>query len=79
MNKPCGCMECKVRAAIGATDPNIPIDVKCAVVALGEVMAECLAHLPSSTAKMAARELLIARKKWLKEPRVSIQHPAGNA
>lgn len=23
--------------------------------------------------------VFLARKKWLKEPRVSIQHPAGNA
>lgn len=86
MNEPapkakCGCLECRVRAALcgGEVDAPFEIDTNDAIKALGNIMGELLAHHSSKAAKHFAAALLEHRKTWLKHPRVAAQHPAGNA
>ena len=76
---PCDCLECRIRRACGFAE-NVPIDIQPAAYALGNVFAELLAFVPARTAKMMVAELLVARRKWLKNPRVAAQQPpAGHA
>lgn len=77
----CGCLECRVRAALFGGEINAPfeIDTGEAIKALGNVLAELLAHHSSKNAKSFAAQLLAARKEWTKHPRVAAQHPVGNA
>jgi hypothetical protein len=77
----CGCLECRVRASLygGEITQNFEIDVNEAVKALGNILAELLAHHSSKSAKHFAAALLEHRKVWLKHPRVVTQHPVGNA
>jgi hypothetical protein len=78
----CGCLECRVRQALyGSADISAPfeIDINEAAKALGNILAELLAHHSSKSAKHFAGALLEHRKRWLKHPRVAAQHPVGNA
>lgn len=77
----CGCLECRIRAALFGGDPtaNFEIDTGEAIKALGNCLAELLAHHSTKSAKQFAEALLIARKEWVKHPRVAAQHPVGNA
>jgi hypothetical protein len=77
----CGCTECRIRAAMFGGDPTEPfeIDTGRAILALGNVLSELLAHHSEASAKMFADELLLARKQWLDHPRIVVQHPVGNA
>jgi hypothetical protein len=84
MTSPCVCMECRIRAAIhgDGRPPSEPFacDIGEALMALGEVMSELLAHTSTKSAKTLVGELLVARKKWQREPRIAVQQPAaGNA
>jgi hypothetical protein len=79
---PCICMECRVRQAIigKPTTDLSEVDTTEALNALGNVVAELLAHHSSKAAKRYAAQLLDARKRWQAEPRVAIQNPpAGHA
>lgn len=79
----CGCLECRVRQALyGSSEINAPfeIDTNEAIKALGNVLAELLAHHSNKAAKHFAAALLDHRKRWLKHPRVAAQQPpAGHA
>lgn len=77
----CGCLECRVRAALYGGTPTGPFEINTgeAIVALGEILGELLAHHSEDSAKLFADELLSARKDWLEHPQVAIQHPKGNA
>ena len=79
----CGCLECRLRATLGYDAPKgIPFmcDTGEALIAMGNIMAELLAHHSTKSAKHFADELLKARKKWMQEPRVMAQgQQAGNA
>ncbi|YBW39820.1 hypothetical protein ACMYR2_2347 [Nitrobacter sp. TKz-YC01] len=78
----CNCLECRLRAALsGQGKPEQPFDVDVgeAITAMGNVMSELLAHVPSKSAKRFSAELMVARKKWLDHPRVATQHPKGSA
>lgn len=84
MTTPCLCMECRVRAAVHGAEkpPGAPFecDTGEAIKALGEVLAELLAHHSTKSAKAFASALLDARKKWQRHPRVAAQQPpAGHA
>lgn len=77
-------MECRVRRAMFGDQERpegpFPIDINEACLALGNVLSECMAHVPTKSAKHLVDELLVARKKWQKHPRVMAQQePAGNA
>ena len=78
----CTCLECRVRGALSVGgDPTalFEVDVNEAAKALGNVLAELLAHHSSKSAKTFVAALLIHRKRWLNHPRVKTQHPVGNA
>jgi hypothetical protein len=78
----CGCLECRVRQSLYGGEINAPfeIDTNEAIKALGNVLAELLAHHSSKAAKHFAAALLDHRKRWLKYPRVAAQQPpAGHA
>ena len=72
--KKCDCMECRIRAAIGA-DTGVPIDLKEPILAMGNVFSELLAFFPTRVAKDMVAELLRSRKEWQKTPRVAVQQP----
>jgi hypothetical protein len=75
----CDCLECRIREACNFRDGE-PVEVAPIVAALGNVLSECLAHFSSRDAKRLAADLLVARKKWLTEPRVAVQQePKGKA
>ncbi|WP_407146274.1 hypothetical protein [Bradyrhizobium sp. ORS 86] len=73
----CNCLECRIRAALSGGNPAAPfeVDINEAIIALGEVMSELLAHVPTKSAKRFADELIVARKKWQAHPRVMAQQP----
>lgn len=78
----CVCMECRVRIAMNDGHVQAELmatDTTEALNALGNVVAELLAHHPTKEAKRYVAELLEARKRWQAEPRVAIQHPRGTA
>jgi hypothetical protein len=77
----CGCLECRVRAALFGGNPTEPfeLDTGEAINALGNVLGELLAHHSSKSAKAFTIALLEQRKEWLNHPRVAAQHPKGNA
>jgi hypothetical protein len=78
----CVCMECRIRAALspdGNPTGDFSVNIGETITALGNVLSELLAYQSSKSAKHFVAELLVARKKWLKHPRVAVQHPAGNA
>jgi hypothetical protein len=78
----CGCLECRIRASLYGGEINAPfeIDTSEAIKALGNVLAELLAHHSGKAAKHFAAALLDHRKRWLKHPRVAAQQPpAGHA
>jgi hypothetical protein len=77
----CNCMECRVRHAIHGGSPDAPFEAEVgeAIGALGNVMAELLAHVPTKTAKYCAVRLLECRKEWQKHLRVAAQHTQGSA
>lgn len=82
MGDRCSCLECRIRAALsedGRPDAPFNVDVGEAIMVMGNVMSELLAHVPSKSAKRFAAELLVARKGWLTVPRVAAQHPKGSA
>ena len=74
----CTCMECRVRKAISGNNPAAPFeaDLNEVLNAVGNILGEVLAHAPTKTAKMFCSELLEARKRWQKHPRVMAQAPA---
>lgn len=73
----CNCLECRIRAALSGGDPTAPFEVEIhgAIIAMGEVLSELLAHVPAKSAKKYAAELLVARKNWQAHPRVMAQQP----
>lgn len=78
----CGCLECRVRAALCGGEVSAPfeIDINDGILALGNILGEMLAHVPTKSAKRFVDELLVSRKKWQKHPRVMTQQPpAGHA
>lgn len=75
----CDCVECRIRAAYDFHE-TAPVDTLPVILALGNVLSELLAYVPSKQAKQAAAELLVTRKEWQKHPRVAAQQePAGHA
>jgi hypothetical protein len=78
----CGCLECRVRAALYGGIPTEPfeLDTNEAIKALGNILGEMLAHHPEESAEHFAAVLLEVRKAWLTHPRVLAQQdPKGNA
>lgn len=81
----CRCMECRIRQAIQGIGPDEPPrfldggEMSEAINSLGNIMAEYLAHTNTRTAKIAVAEILEARKRWQKHPRVAVQLTEGNA
>ncbi|MCK1501524.1 hypothetical protein [Bradyrhizobium sp. 188] len=79
----CTCVECRLRAALSAGgDPGAPfeVDINEAIKAMGNILAEMLAHVPSKAAKAFAQALIEDRNRWQKHPRVMAQQPpAGTA
>lgn len=74
----CGCMECRVRAAL--VEPGQLLNVGQAAMALGEVLAEILAHVGDAASDEFIGELRKARLRWKDHPRVAVQRPhAGQA
>jgi len=78
----CNCLECRIRAAMSGGKPTAPfeIDINEAIKALGNILAEMLAHHDGKSAEAFAIALLDHRERWLKHPRVlAQQHPRGSA
>lgn len=73
----CGCLECRVRAALYGGKPTAPFEINVgnAVIALGSILAELLAHCPEQSAELFVDELLLERKRYLENPLVVIQQP----
>lgn len=79
MTEACTCMECRIRAAIGA-NPTTPISLREPLIAMGEIMGEMLAHLPDASAREFLAQVDACRKRYVAEPRVAVQRPPmGNA
>lgn len=74
----CDCLECRVRTAIGASS-GVPLDTAAVLRTIGEVAAELLAHHTTKNAKSFVAALLLARKRFMQEPRVVIQHTQGSS
>lgn len=78
----CRCLECRIRAAMFGGKPTEPfeIDTGEAIAALGNILAEMLAHHDDICAEAFTIALLEHREQWLKHPRVLVQQPPrGNA
>lgn len=74
----CNCMECRIRNALSA--PGELIHIGQAATALGEVLAEVLAHVGEEAAEEFISGLRDARIRWKGHPRVAVQRPhAGSA
>jgi hypothetical protein len=77
-------MECRIRDAVKASDEERgsmgesmrEVDIPAALIALGEVSSELLAHASTRAAKAYVADLLEARKRWQKHPRVAVQQPS---
>ena len=71
----CDCLECRIRRACEFDQgPQNPVP---AVMALINVLSECLAHVSDNAAMYVASELLLARNRWLNDPLVDVQATAA--
>ena len=76
-DRECDCLECRIRHACGFQDG--PQELSVAINALCSVLGECLAHYSTDKAKLANRLVLDLRKRWIKHPRVAVQHTVVTA
>lgn len=78
MSVPCGCMECRVRAAISAYDPPSPHEQGEALVVLASLAGELLAGDEYHRVRAFARDVRAAWERH-RQAQIPIDATAGEA